>query len=170
MIYCTAFLIGVVSTNILESKELLTAAMFSRHQLLQLAYVEVNYESYFIRLLGLRLKNVSILWLLGKVLPVRWIRGVCGVTSCIILGSIMTLAILANGVWGLLLFIAMIFPQWLLFIGAFFFWGSEWEPHIMESDGKKKLIRVFLILLFVISGCVTEAYVNPFVLRMVLKY
>ena len=168
-IYLTAFLFGVIGTNILASNEWIHTACLHRHQLLQLSYSEIYYESYLIDLLFLRLKTMMILWLWGKVIPTRWVQHLFGGMLCIIFGSVLTCAVLANGVWGVLLFVGLLFPQWILYVAAYLLWRSFNEWNLIGKERKKKAISVVLLILFVVSGCMAEAYINPVVFRFVIK-
>lgn len=168
-IYLTAFLFGVVGTNILASKEWINTACLHRHQLLQLSYSEIHYESYLVELLLLRFKTIMILGLLGKVISARWVHHLFGGIISVMFGIVLTCSILANGVWGVLLFLAILFPQWILYVGAYMFWGDFNERKFTGWENKRKPIRVVLLVLFVVSGCMTEAYINPVVLKMIIR-
>ena len=170
IIYLTAFLFGVIVTNILESKSWINVDYLHRHQLLQLSYSEIRYERYLIELLFQRLRMVGLLWLLGKVIPSGWIRLGVGGIFCMTLGSILTSTILANGVWGLLLFFGMLFPQWIFYTGAFVWWGSFQNLNYRGKYVKKNVLLVLLLILFVVFGCIVEAYVNPFVVYQIIKF
>ena len=169
IIYLTAFLFGVIGTNILESKAWIHVACLNRYQLLQLSYSEIRYESYFIELFMLRLQTVVLLWLLEKVISPKWVRYLFGGILCVMLGSVLTCSILANGVWGLLLFCGILFPQWIFYLGAYMWWGGFCSVNSTRYDKNKKFMQGMILILFVILGCVTEAYINPAVFKTMIK-
>ena len=169
IIYLTAFLAGVVGTNILESKSWIQVGYLHRYQLLQLSYSELQYERYLIELLAQRLKLLILLWLLGKVIPSRQICCVFGIFFFLCLGSILTCMLLANGLFGLLLFIGMLFPQWIFYICAFMWWKVLTEHSYIKNDKKKKSFSALLLVLLVIVGCMTEAYINPYIFLKIIK-
>ena len=170
MIYLTAFLFGVIGTNILESKSWVNVAYLHRHQLLQLSYSEIQYESYLIELLFQRLRMVVLLWLFGKVMMPRLVRYVFGGILCMIFGSVLTGTILVNGVWGLLLFFGMLFPQWIFYAGAYIWWGNFCDLRYIGNDGKKKWFPRLILIVLVVFGCMAEAYINPFLFCKIIKY
>lgn len=169
-IYIVAFLLGVIGTNILESKSWINAGYLQRHQLLQFTFSGIRYDSYLIELLFQRLKIVGLLWLLGKVISPRWIRFMFGGILCTILGCIMTSTILANGLWGVVLFGGMLFPQCFLYAGAYVLWGKLYNTNYIGKVGKNKIVINLLLLMSVILGCILEAYINPFVFCEIIKY
>lgn len=168
-LYFAAFLLGVLGTNVLACKGWINTVCLHRHQILQFSYLHINDERYLIELLLLRLKTAVILGLLGKVVPSRLVRYVFAAILCVCFGCILACAILANGVWGVLLFLGMLFPQWIFFVGAYNVWGKLYTQNYSGNTGKVKLISLVMIFILIISGCMVEAYINPLVLNMIIK-
>lgn len=168
-IYLSAFLCGVIITNVLESKGWTDAAYFYRYNLMQLTFDEIKNNSYLIQLLFFRFRTIGMLWLLGKVLPVKLLRILLGSIVCIFFGMIFTLAILANGMWGIMLMLALLFPQWIFYMGAFGIWGSFEIRYAGEVQRKKELENGILIVILMIIGCVCEAYICPSLLNFVIN-
>lgn len=83
----------------------------------------------------------------------------CGVS----LGTVLTVLSMRYGIKGLLLFGSSILPQQLLFIPAY----------LLLIDiclHRRERMRFIIPLAVVIIGCILESYVNPNVLKVVLKF
>ena len=112
----------------------------------------------------LRWQAVSLFFLLGGVFT----------------GSLMEVLAIRYGVRGLLLYVAMIFPQYLCYLPAFFALGKSMvrmEERFLGEQGRelklwqkrRKVRTVAVCFLVVITGTLLESYVNPEILLFVLK-
>lgn len=78
-------------------------------------------------------------------------------------GAVLTVLSMRYGVKGLLFFLSCILPQQLLFIPAYMM--------LMDLCMKRKEKRKILLpTAVVITGCLIESYVNPIIMKVVLKF
>ena len=78
-------------------------------------------------------------------------------------GTVLTALSMRYGLKGLLLFVFSLLPQQLLLVPACLM--------LMDSCFKRRETKKLLfVLAVVITGCVLESYVNPMILKVVLKF
>lgn len=82
-------------------------------------------------------------------------------------GMFLTIVILRYGLRGILLLIAGMFPHYLIYIPAMVLTLSLVREKRVVN--RKYCLQLLVILLVVITGCVLECYVNPYVLAKMLK-
>ena len=169
-LYLSAFLCGVIITNILESNALIDSSYLYRYNLMRLNFEQIDHDAYLIQLLLLRIRILGVLWILGKIVPTKALRYTFGIFICVLLGMIFTLSIIANGIWGIIIMFAIMFPQWIFYMGAFALWEGYKYQYSQISQKKWDVERTVVIVLLVIIGCVCESYISPLLVNYVIKY
>jgi uncharacterized membrane protein SpoIIM required for sporulation len=167
--------------NIGRTKLLGEAGLLSEESLYHMKYMTVDKNALFWYVAGMRLKKVVILAVLattylGLAAVCAAIIG-CGVTA----GMFLSAAFLQYGAKGLLLVLASVFPQFLLYVPALFFlfkWceqicrGIYFEKNLRLAGRNAllaKLMQLLGIVAVAITGCVLESYVNPILVKKLLK-
>lgn len=147
----------------LWTKQLVTTSGFLDASFLsRMQYLDMNRNALFLYVFKQRMGEVAFLVLLsaagaagiGSVLFLAW----CGLSA----GCVLTVLSVRYGIRGLLFFGGCILPQQLLFIPGYLMllhWCAR------KPDRRKMALPI----LVVIMGCFVEGYVNPIVLKVVLK-
>ncbi len=143
---------------LVRRSEFLDVGMLSR-----IRYLEINKSGLFLYSLQQRLGIAVFLILLAAagfggvgnfLLPV-W----AGLSA----GGVLTALSMRYGIKGPILFLGAVLPQQGLLIPGYLML-LDW---CMRKQGKRQLL---LALAVVITGCVLESYVNPFFLKVALRF
>ena len=96
-------------------------------------------------------------------------------------GMFLAAAVMRYGIKGILLVITAILPQYILYIPAYFFlllWCRQICRLIYFEKAARlgnkqviliKLLQLLGIIAMIIAGCSLESYINPMILKKILK-
>lgn len=174
-----AFLAGILLAN-LSGKELLTTCgILNTYFLEQYAYSVIHYDGLFCHIFVERLKAVIILFMLGKMVKGRVF---VIMLECFIAGTfgfLLVVAIANLGLKGIVITLCGLFPQWIFYLAALAMYAS----FRLNQDGlagyksslevKTVSVHAGIYLLFailIILGIVLESYINPLILKKILKF
>lgn len=162
-IYLLAFLCGVIIINLLGRDVWVNSSLLNRYNLMALSFREIEHEEYLVQILLLRFRTVAGLWVIAQVVPKKVVVvGFAGGIS-LMLGSIMTMFIIINGMWGILFFLSALLPQGIFYGMAYRLWSN-----ITRND--EKVAITALILMLTVVGCTCEAYISPVLIENVIKF
>lgn len=169
-LYLFAFLCGVICVNICGNQLWMNQNLMNRYHLASLSFREIVYEDYFLYIFFLRFKIVAGVWIGTKLFPKRIIVNGFAVCVSTILGSVLAMVILENGVWGVWFFVSALIPQIFFYMMAFLLWRNGQEvPYVSINTGESNIKKIFLILL-ILLGCICEAFISPVIIQNVIKY
>jgi len=164
-----AFVSGVIVMNLLGDVVYTNQSILSRYNLVRFTFEEINFQEYLLEILLLRFRTVAGLWILSKLLPKKIVAVGFMIMIGFMFGSLIAIFIIVNGIWGILLFLGVIFPHILCYAGAFWVWCREHK----ESVGGRRLSEDYLLLLLVailmVIGCWLEAYLSPVLVENIIK-
>ena len=161
IVLAVGFFVGIIYENYVQSIH-----FFEKEQLCLLYDLNVETKEYFLYIFKIRFLTMIGLWWIGSF---RWRKILILLIfgwSGFFFGRILVSAILANGVRGIFIGIAAFFPHMLFYLCAFLIvLLHAYEER--KRNWKKKQIAV-IILIFVLGIC-SEVYVNPIILKLVIK-
>lgn len=174
---------GILLANLVKSELLSGTELLGENALLQVRYAVIDSKSLFLRLLGQRLGEAILLMLLSTTflgLAAVWFYAFRYGLS---LGLLLTVLLAEHGIRGLLLLVAGLLPQMLVYVPVWALLLSLAERtcrrlyYLNGNEGLAGLKRMGIhlsaqtgLLLFMLAvGCWLEAYVNPYLLRLVVK-
>lgn len=174
---------GILLANLVKSELLSGTELLGENALLQVRYAVIDSKSLFLRLLGQRLGEAILLILLSTTflgLAAVWFYAFRYGLS---LGLLLTVLLAEHRVRGLLLLVAGLLPQMLLYVPVWALLLALAERtcrrlyYMNGNEGLAGLKRMGIhlsaqtgLLLFMLAvGCWLEAYVNPYLLRLVVK-
>lgn len=169
-IYLVAFIAGVIIVNLVGNATWANSSILNRYSLANLSFQGIVYEEYLLQILFLRFRTVIVLWMLSKLFTKRVISVGYAIVMCVMLGGIIAMAILANGVWGVLFFISALMPHILFYGVAFAIWSNTQVRYSMEGTKSVSYIFGILILVLTVVGCICEAYISPVFMENVIKF
>lgn len=174
-IYLLAFLCGVVIVNLLGIDTWANSSILNRYSLASLSFQEIAYEEYFVQVLLLRLRTIAVLWILSRVVPKKIVViGFAGVIS-IMLGGILAMSILANGIWGIFFFLSALLPHGIFYVLAYTLWSNavrsnSYNNYTTTMINKEKILVTVLVFMLTIIGSICEAYICPILMKNVIKF
>lgn len=174
---------GIVLANLAKSELLSETELLEENALLQARYAVIDSRSLFLCLLGKRLGAAMLLILLSTTflgLAAVWVYAFRYGFS---LGLLMTTLFAGYGVRGLLLLMAGLFPQALIYVPAWMFLLALAERtcrrlyYLNGNQGLSGLKRIGirlsaqagLILFMLAVGCWLESRVSPLLLRLAAR-
>ncbi|MDO4941323.1 MAG: hypothetical protein Q4E73_00595 [Lachnospiraceae bacterium] len=112
---------------------------------------------YAVYILGKRLFQLFVLVIIFRFFVVEAIIAISGFTASFVFSVFITYQLLQTGFSGVGIILTAMFPQWI-FYGAAIYWWIQCE----EKKGKREAFRFYLTFscLFVL-GILTEIFVNP---------
>ena len=167
MILVVGFFIGISYENIAIAKGLETMNLFQGDQLLLLQQMNVKTSKYMLHILKLRLYPLLGMLCLWNF---RW-KKVVVITGmawiALVLGRIITGCIAIYGMKGLILCVAGLLPHFVFYVLAYriliMYLISE-----IKRKWKKSNTAGFLAIFLI--GLLLEVYVNPALVKYVLKW
>lgn len=174
---------GILLANLVKSELLSGTELLGENALLQVRYAVIDSKSLFLRLLGQRLGEAILLMLLSTTflgLAAVWFYAFRYGLS---LGLLLTVLLAEHGIRGLLLLVVGLLPQMLVYVPVWALLLALAERtcrrlyYLNGNEGLAGLKRMGIhlsaqtgLLLFMLAvGCWLEAYVNPYLLRLVVK-
>lgn len=185
-IFLLGFLLGILIMNFAGDRFMQDGGPFNMAAISRIRYMEVDGGSFMKYEVPQRLKIFLLLLLFSTtcfgIIAAYFFIAWQGMMA----GMVMTAAIIKFGIKGILLIIAGIFPQHLLFIPAvvmmlcwcyqtcclLYFPGKS--VRLLYQNKKKQYLHQALILIWIICvvliGCILECYVNPILVSDIIKF
>lgn len=156
-----SFLIGIVLVNLIGEDYLSTHGIIPFWSELSTGFSNVSYDRYFCYILLQRLKVIIVIALLTNIISRELIAKTAPCFLFFLIGIFMTMSIMDRGIYGVVIVLAAMFPQWLCYSAAFLFYAKCRER-------EKRKLQVAVIFVFLFAGCVSEAYVSPLLLKNII--
>lgn len=169
-IYLLAFLGGIVIVNLPGNVAWTNNSILNRYSLASLSFQGIVYEEYFFEILFLRFQTVLSLWICSKFISKNIVMTGFALIICGVLGGIMAIAILANGLWGILFCLCALLPHTICYFTAYTLWGKAMTGYVGESKRKMDYLTTALIIMLIGIGCILEAYISPVLIENLIKY
>ena len=182
-IFAAGLFLGMLILNFGKSILLDNTGLLDEYTLYHMKYMTVDSSALFyyvlrnrlVRVLGLAVLSTTYLGMAVCVGYVFW-YGMCA-------GIFLSAAVIRYGIKGILLVLAGIFPQYLLYVPMMIFlllWCQRLyrmiylEKHSASGLDKSRFLpKVILelggVLLALLAGCVVESFLNPYLVIGLLK-
>lgn len=185
LIFMAGFMAGILLINFKSNIFVGENGIYNSSSLNRLKYLEIESGAFFRYVTGERLRDYLVLGLLSTTY--FGIMASYGATlwQGMMLGMVMTAAVVRFGIKGILLVMTSFFPHQLILLpaGAMMVMWCYRNCSVLYFAGRNIRIRetkkrylmrqmmMFLwILAVVIIGCILESYVNPILLADVVKF
>lgn len=156
------FLLGIALVYIKKGAFILQTDFLGKETIMRMKNLSFDYTALFLYCLKQR-------FFLGSTLFLAALAGIGGFAVLAALlwsgfsfGVVLSVLSVRYGLKGILLFLAGSFPQALLLVPAFYML-AKW---CVKNGKVQTVLRISVV---VIIGCLLESYVNPFLLKVVLK-
>jgi len=160
------FLIGILYRNIISGKELVTTELFLKSNLQRFLHTNIIAEQYLIYVVKERFLLFGMILLLGCIKWKKVIVGLCISITGFVMGVLTVSAILQLGIKGILFCLTALFPQGIFYTAAVSILLVYWYWYPKRPWNRVK--TVFIIVTFIL-GILLEVYVNPMLLKWVIK-
>lgn len=164
------FFIGIIVMNLGKEILLQEGNILGRTELEHFKAISINRGNLFLYVLWARLRQVLLLTFLAftffRVMAIYGFVGFMGFAF----GMVSSAASIQYGLRGTALMLAAGMPHMLLYIPAYI-WLLEWCYNLSIQRGEivRNLAKYILFILVTIIGVFLESYVNPEILKSILK-
>lgn len=171
LFYMAGVLLGIVLLQFPDQEFLFRYGFFSESTIEQLRFMDVNGKGLFFYCLRKRgmVAVLLVVFALTNLAPVIAVifAGWVGLGT----GAWITVASIRYGILGPLLYLAVIMPQALCYLPAFFFY-LRWMMgyHLKQERFFGKMAQLFVIFVLFFIGILLESYVNPVLLKNFIKF
>lgn len=171
------FLMGILLANLIDQEMISNYGIWNEYFISQYSFRQIDADRLFCHVFLVRMKALVLMLLCAQLVRGRaFFTGV----ACVFAGAfgfLLTAAITSLGFRGIVLVIGGLFPQWLLYIAAFFVFAfcMQERSGLMRHGtgaGKERSAKVMLLILsalILLAGIVSESYLNPFFLGEIIK-
>ena len=177
ILFLAGFVLGVLYMYMIGCRE---TDFLGIQSLMQISFLEIGYRDYFLYLLKKRgLLGIGIV-LIGMTAAGQLLLAGIVMYFGMSIGGMLSVMILRYGWKGILLSLSFCLPQDLFYIPAVSMGISllavrggqksdRMPGYHMEEKKKNRLKQIFLMLGVTIIGILAECYVNPMLVKTVLK-
>lgn len=167
-----AFLGGILLANLLDRQLLVTYGILNDYFLSRYTYQSIDRNRLFCYVFMERCKAAFLIFLLGRAVPKRAFPGVLLGAVAAGFGFLVTVAIFNLGMWGIVICLGGLLPQWLFYLAAITVYVDDRRqalPGGMRREWPAHLLHMMLAVLLLMLGILTEGYINPVLLGYILK-
>jgi len=176
-LFLGGFIFGIFLMNAGWEVLLTEEGLFAASDINRLKYLDIDGGKFFPYVLKKRAESILIPVLLSTtVLSCIVVYGYL-IWQGMLMGMMLTAALIRFGLKGVLLVAAGVFPHQLLLFPAMvmvLIWCHDRQQSNRYSSGAKlyymqKAVSVLWICFMLLTGCILESYVNPILVSEVLK-
>ena len=178
-----AFVVGIFAANLMGQESISNAGILNDYFIGKFQYSQINGENLFFYIIGERIPMLILLLLL----VFSSLGVICGVLVLgwqgFSIGFMLSTGIAKYGIKGMLLVLGGLFPQYLIYLPVYIFYcylaiflrqRLYGEGKMVSSDQKyvysAGLLAMIVLLLIYITGIFLESYINPIILKNILKF
>lgn len=184
-LFMAGFIAGIFLINMNSNFFVGEDGIYSTGTINRLKYLEIENSTFFRYVTAGRFKDYLLLGLMSTTyLGIVIAYGVAALQG-MMLGMVITVAVIRFGLKGILLVLSSFFPHQLLLLPAgammliwccqncrvlYFDRRTIWNGELKKKYFLRQLIMLVWILMVVMIGCILESYVNPMLLMDVVKF
>lgn len=157
------FVIGIIYENFAYKTYDDSVLLFEPYYLEGFLKNEYRISSLLWTVLKVRILPLVLLFVISCSKFCRWLVGALSVVGGYLLGVLAALAVIKQGLKGVLLYIAMLFPHFLLY-------GLAYCVVVctvcVVDEGRWNVPKILTVVLAFVLGVLSEIYVMPFMIRL----
>lgn len=166
LFYMLGFLAGIIYMNAAAGDDIAAAGIFNEYFLNRYAQTEIVEQEYIWYLFRVRIAPIFFLAAAGCFRFKKIIAAVFLLWTGILSGVLCTTAVMKMGILGIVLCLAAVTPQIFFYFAAYLILLR----HMYCSQSFKwDSVKIIAFALFFFTGLVLEGYVNPVLMKMLLK-
>lgn len=184
-LFMAGFMAGIFLINMNSNFFVGEDGIYSTGTINRLKYLEIENSTFFRYVTAGRFKDYLLLGLMSTTYFGIVIAYGVAAFQGMMLGMVITVAVIRFGLKGILLVLSSFFPHQLLLLPAgammliwccqncrvlYFDRRTIWNGELKKKYFLRQLIMLVWILMVVMIGCILESYVNPMLLMDVVKF
>lgn len=177
------FVVGIFIANLMGQESVSNAGILNNYFIEKFQYSQINGENLFFYIIGERMPVMLLLLLLIY----SSLGVICGIFMLgwqgFSIGFMLSCGVAKYGIKGMLLVLGGLFPQYLIYFPVYIFYcyfaiflrrRLYGEGKAISSEQKYVygvgLLAMLVLLLIYITGIFLESYINPIILKNILKF
>lgn len=165
--YFLGLITGCIMANVCGPEKCMEWGIYNENYILSLGKLDIEYQKFFIYLLKNRLLEFGILTLIVFVPIGKWLfEGYIGVLG-FAMSLIISVMVMCNGVYGVVMYVITLFPQYIFYVWAMAFLSRVLEVY-RNNRTKYVVMQLTMVAVLVLAGVFAETYVNTVLLRKIL--
>lgn len=184
-LFMAGFIAGIFLINMNSNFFVGENGIYNTGTINRLKYLEIENSTFFRYVTAGRFKDYLLLGLMSTTYLGIVIAYGAAAFQGMMLGMVITVAVIRFGLKGILLVLSSFFPHQLLLLPAgammlmwccqncralYFDRRTIWNGELKKKYFFRQLIMLVWILMVVMIGCILESYVNPMLLMDVVKF
>jgi len=184
-LFMAGFIAGIFLINMNSNLFVGEDGIYSTGTINRLKYLEIENSTFFRYVTAGRFKDYLLLGLMSTTYLGIVIAYGTAAFQGMMLGMVITVAVIRFGLKGILLVLFSFFPHQLLLLPAgammlmwccqncrmlYFDRRTIWNGELKKKYFLRQLIMLVWILMVVMIGCILESYVNPMLLMDIVKF
>ena len=160
------FFIGIIYENVISRGNVMFSELFLRSNLERYLQTNVIGEKYLWYVVKARVILLATICILGCCRWKKFFVILCLIMCGFFAGMMSVASVMQIGIMGILLCMAAIFPQGFFYVMGYSMLILYWFRYPEIRWNRAKLLFVGIMFL---SGIVLEAYVNPILVKFIIK-
>lgn len=166
-LYMAGFFCGILYANFVGVKYITTTGVFHEYFLNQYVQQEVLTERYLMYLIPKRIGPLLFLVFGGMTKMRKLIASLVLLWTGFAGGVLAVASVLRMGITGMLFYLAAGFPHGLFYLFGYMILLF----YLMDTaDRQWNLWKTSFLILSMTAGILTEVYINPEIVRMIMKF
>lgn len=164
--YMLGFFCGILYANFIARSYITMTGIFHEYFLNQYSQMKIENTDYLCYLFRWRLSPFAMLAFAGFTRAKKAAAVGCLLWTGFSAGVLAVAAVLRMGAGGMILCLIGLFPQLFFYIAGYMvlLWYLYSYPRTQWNTGK-----TFFVIVMMVSGMLTEAYLNPGIVRWFMK-
>lgn len=160
------FLFGIIYENLVARESALLSELFLRSNLERYLHTNIIGEKYLWYVIKTRMVSLVVICLFACFRWKKLVVILCLVMCGFLAGMMSVTSVIQLGIKGILLCVTGILPQGIFYVMAYSMLFAYWFRYPESRWNKTKL---FFVIIMFLAGMILEAYVNPALVKLVIK-
>lgn len=160
------FLTGIIYGNVFAKEYILSMGIFDEYLLSQYSGLNVRIEEYIWYIIRVRIVPVIFLIFAGCTKYKKIASSVFIVWTGFSFGLILTSAIIRLQIKGIIVCLISILPHFICYIGGYLMLLIYYMTY---PNSRWTTMKTFSFILFWLLGVISECYINPGLIELVIK-
>lgn len=166
VLFMLGFFSGIIYVNIFARNYMVSVGIFSDYFLEQYSKYALHIDEYFWHVIQIRIFPVIVLCILAGTNYKKVAGCVYILWTGLLVGILLTTAILKLGIKGILLCLIGVLPHYICYVSAY---AMILIYMITYPDVRWNSSKTISMIIFMMLGIITECYINPVLMDIFMK-